>query len=501
MDPRLNAFLRFGQTIGGYADSPQWSAIMNGCHAKQRLFIEHADIAVAGRGGGKSEGQARKFHRRSHLFPMKSSVFITLSAERSRDILLPALERMSERYGLGLREYRKANAMVWPNGYRVLFRGCKDRVEANKRRGTPWVEAGWDEPDTIAPNLLEYDIHECVEPRLVDFNGSWFATGTPSAVPTGYWHTLSDGKNPHYRVIEWDARENPYMPNVLAYFEKALRRMDGIPPREKWPHGVTRLDELYCKAHMHLLPAKFVREYLGLWVMDLQSLIYRLTPRNSYSGTIPFDVTRTTIGVDLGGAESKGEREKLDRTAICVAQSTSSLPIVWVPECYTLRDVTPQNLTAELLRLLNRYPEALVEFDSAGAGVIIERGLRLSGVPVKATFKGQGKSSKLGRIQTVQGAISAGHLRLHLTKTMSLREEATTLVWDDMRKDHSKKCMDDSWDALLYAVLPHIGEHEVTDPPMHQPKPGSQAERDATEAAELEEAFAEAMRSIDDEAA
>ena len=154
-DPRLNAFLRLGQTVGGYADTPNWSRMMAECHEKQRLFIEHADIAVAGRGGGKSEGQARKFHRRSHLFPMKSSVFITLSAERSRDILLPALERLSERFNLGLREYRKANCMVWPNGYRVLFRGCKDRVEANKRRGTPWVEAGWDEPDTInSPSVI-----------------------------------------------------------------------------------------------------------------------------------------------------------------------------------------------------------------------------------------------------------------------------------------------------------------------------------------------------------
>lgn len=498
MDPRLNAFLRFGQTLGGYADSPQWASIMAGCHAKQRLFIEHADIAVAGRGGGKSEGQARKFHRRSHLFPMKSSVFITLSADRSRDILLPALESMSEKYNLGLREYRKANAMVWPNGYRVLFRGCKDRVEANKRRGTPWVEAGWDEPDTIASNLLEYDIHECVEPRLVDFNGSWFATGTPSAVPIGYWHTLSDGNNPHYRVVEWDARENPYMPNVLSYFEKALRLMDGIPPKEKWPYGVTRLDQLYCKEHMHLLPAKFVREYLGLWVMDLQSLIYRLTPRNSYSGTIPFDVTRTTIGLDLGGAESKGERHKLDRTAICVMQSTANLPTIWVPECYKLLDVTSDNLAVHLLHLLERYPDATVEIDSASAGVIVERTLRLRGIPVRAAIKGP----KLRRIQAVQSRIASGNLRLHLTKCMALREEATTLVWDDLRKEHSPRCDDDAWDSLLMAIMPHVGDDEEAPPlPRHEPKPGSREAIERQEAEELEEAFAEACRSIDDEAA
>lgn len=486
-----------GQGMGGHADSPLWSRIMAETFAKQREFVLHGDIGKAGRGAGKSHGHARKFHRRSHLYPGKSAVFVTLSAERSRDILLPALEQLSEKYSLGLREYRKANAMVWPNGYRVLFRGCKDRVEANKRRGTPWVEAGWDECDTINSNLLEYDIHECVEPRLVDFNGSWCATGTPGAVPSGYWHTLSCGENPHYRVVEWDARQNPHMPGVMPYFEKALRRMDGLPPKEKWPAGVTTLAELFCREHMHLLPAKFVREYLGLWVMDLQSLVYRITPRNNYSGTIPFPIARTTIGLDLGGAESKGERAKLDHTAITVCQSCATLPTIWVPESYKLKDVNADSLAIHLLGLIERYPDATVEIDSSSAGVIVERTLRLRGIPVRATVKGP----KLRRIQAVQGVILAGHLRLSLTKTMALRDEAVTLVWGDERKDHSPKCDDDAWDSLLYAAIPHIGEAEQEPLPTHQPKPGSREAIEAQEAAELEEAYLEACRAIDDEAA
>lgn len=495
-DPRLSAFLRLGQSVGGYADSPLWARIMADTFPKQREFVEHGDIAKAGRGSGKSHGHARKFHRRSHLFPGKSAVFVTLSSERSRDILLPALEQLSEKYNLGLREYRKANAMVWPNGYRVLFRGCKDRVEANKRRGTPWVEAGWDECDTINSNLLEYDIHECVEPRLVDFNGSWAASGTPGAVPTGYWNTLSNGDNAHYRVVEWDARENPHMPGVLAYFEKALRRMDGIPAKP-WPIDCKTLADFYCREHMHLLPAKFVREYLGLWVMDLQALVYRIAPRNNYSGEIPFPIARTTIGLDLGGAESQGQRAKLDHTAISVCRSTSTLPTIWVPESYKLRDVTIESIMSELCRLIERYPDATVEIDSSSAGVIIERSLRLRGIPVRATYKGP----KLRRIQQVQSKIASGNLRLHISKTMALRDEAVTLVWDDQRKEHDKRCEDDAWDSLLYAAMPHIGEEEIEPLPTHNPRPNSQAARDAQEAEELEEAYRAAVRSIEDEAA
>lgn len=467
--------------------------------AKQREFVLFGDVGLGGRGCGKSSGHARKFHRRSHQHPGKSAVFVALSATSARDILVPALEQLSRRYDLGLREYRKANAMIWPNGYRVLMRGCKDRIECNKRRGVPWVEAGWDEGDAIAPGLLEYDIHECVEPRLVDFNGSWCVTGTPGAVPKGYWHQLSTGATEFpYRVVKWDARHNPHMPNVLAFFTKAIAKMGGAAPREKWPVGVSAvLDLIADPKHWHLLPARFVREYLGQWVLDLETLIYRITPRNNYSGEIPFPVSRTTIGVDLGGAETEGPNEKLDRTAVAVCQSTAALPTIWVPEAYALRDVTVDGLAAHLLQLLERYPDATVELDNASAGQIILATFAKMGIPVSRAEKGP----KLRRIQLVQSRIASGNLRLHLSKTMDLRHEYVALVWDEARKVHHPRCADDVSDALLMAAQPHLGDEEAVQLPKHQPKPGSKAQRDAEEAEELEEAYREACQMIDDEAA
>jgi hypothetical protein len=497
-DPRIGAFLRLGQTSGKHADSPQWHQIMADTFPKQREFVLHGDVALAGRGGGKSHGHARKFHRRAHSFPGKSSVFVTQSSERSRDILLPALEALSQKYNLGLREYRKANAMVWPNGYRVLFRGCKDRVECNKRRGTPWVEAGWDECDAINSTLLEFDIHECVEPRLIDFDGSWAATGTPGAVPVGYWHQLSKGLTEFpYRIVTWDARDNPHMPGVLTYFAKALKRMGGVPERKSWPVECTELHHLYAPEYVHLLPAKFVREYLGLWVMDLQALIYRILPRNNYSGHMPFEAQRTTIGVDLGGASIIGPNQKLDRTAVAVCQSAENLPTIWVPEAYALTDVTVDGLAQRLCQLIERYPDATVEIDSASAGKIIENTFRKMGIPIRAATKGP----KLRRIQLVQSRLQSGHLRIHITKCMDLRTEATSLVWDDDRKKHSERCADDVWDALLMGAYPHFGDTEEEDIPKHEPKPGSKAAIEAEEARELEEAYEEACRQIDDEAA
>lgn len=475
-----------------------WGRILSDTFPKQREFVLHGDVGKAGRGAGKSHGHARKFHRRSHSHPGKSSVFVALSGDRARDILLPALDLLSQKYNLGLREYRKANAIVWPNGYRVLMRGCKDRVECNKRRGTPWVEAGWDECDAIASKLLEYDIHECVEPRLLDFNGSWCATGTPGAIPNGYWHALSTGETEHpYRIVSWDARENPHQPNVLQYFLKALKRMGGLAPKEKWPPGVTVEGAISDPKYWHLLPAKFVREYLGHWVLDLEALIYKLLPKNSYSGVIPFGIERTTIGVDLGGATSEGPSEKLDRTAVTVCQSTRALPTIWVPEAYALRDVTVDGLAQHLCKKLEEYPEATVEIDSASAGKLIEATFRKMGIPIRGAMKGP----KLRRIQLVQSALEHAHLRVHIAKCMDLRHEAVALQWDDTRTNHSERCADDVWDSLLMAAMPHFGEAEIAADPKHDPRPNSAEARAKQEAEEMEEAYQEAIREMQDEAA
>lgn len=479
---------------------------------KQREFVLSGDIANAGRGAGKSGGAALKFHGASANNPGRSSVFITISAERSRDILLPPLLRMDQQYGLGLREYRKANAIIWPNGYRVLFRGCKDRTEANKRRGTPWVLAGWDECDAIHSNLLEYDIHECVEPRLADYRGKWFATGTPGAIETGYWHELCSGKNPSYQVVHWDARDNPYMPDAEGYFLQMLRRMLGLDPREdllkalvrelckgKQPEGLSSPRDFFLPEFTHYLPAKFQREYLGLWAKDAAALVYHLSQLNSFAGAPPIVPERTTIGLDLGGASA--EQPDLDHCAWTVAQSTSLSPRIYIPESRKVADMTPQRLAAQCLRLCDQYgaPEKegghpIVYVDSASAGKLIEREFRLKGLAVRPAIKGPKKP----RIQLVQHVLRAGDLQLSYAGTTDLRDEATVLVWNDRHTDHNPKCADDCWDSALYAVIPHLNDYEPEEEP---PRPGSREEREAEEQAEYDAAFEEACREIDEEAA
>lgn len=488
VDPRIKALLKQGVGRMGSVRAPGWARILGTMsdegHAGfrgQRSFANcrrQGAIARAGRGGGKSFGMVGRFHAPSAAHPRQASVFVTISSERSRDILSPAIWKFNELHKTQIVERRGDGWFEWPNGYKLLYRGCKDVNECNKRRGTPWVAAGWDECASINQKLLEYDIHECVEPRLVDFNGLWFAGGTPGPVPKGYWYDLSSGDTATYPLFCWDARHNPHMPNVLKFFSDTLQRMQGIPDRKLWDeYGATSvLDLINNPRAWKLLPASFVREYLGQWVLDLKALIYKLTPANSFT-EFPIKPDYWTIGLDLGSHSE--EDPHLDHAAIAVCASHRSLPSIWCRKAQKLSDCTVESLAQVCAQLCSEYPQATVEIDGVSAGKLIERTLQRLGLPVRCAEK----AHKLRRIQLVQSKIRGGMFQLHMTDCMDARQEAVSLVWNDKRNDHSERCDDDAWDAILYASAPHF---QVPEERREEPKVDA-------DMAEYEEALQEAI--------
>jgi hypothetical protein len=217
----------------------------------------------------------------------------------------------------------------------------------------------------------------------------------------------------------------------------------------------------------HLLPASFVREYLGKWVQDLTALIYRLTSKNNYQ-TLPIDPNHFTIGCDLGSYnEEDPALKKLDKAAITVACSHSSLPNIWVPKSWKLKEVDLDILHDELVSTIREYPKAAVHIDSSSAGKLVELTFKKWGIPIQAAVKGP----KLRRIQLVQSAIANGNLQLQQGECMDLRSESMRLVFDDARMNHSEVCEDDAWDSLLMAAVPHFGDH--TPPPPKEPERGT----------------------------
>lgn len=501
-DPLVKHVIKQGMGRMGRVMTPGWQRLLDDMPRKAHAGFKGARdfaactrqgaIALAGRGGGKSTATLGRFHAPSAAHANQSSVFVTMSSQRSREILSPAVWKFNELYKLGIEDKVGDGAFMWPNGYRVLYRGCKDRNEVNKRRGTPWVRAHWDEAASINDTLFKEDIHDAVEPRLVDFNGLWSVSGTPGPLPKGYWYELSSGDTATYPLFKWDARHNQHMPNVMQYFAATLRRMGGIPDRKLWPRGCTSIMDLINDPRCwKLLPNTFVREYLGQWVLDLRALIYKLTPKNTFT-EFPIIPDRWTIGIDLGSHSE--ERPDLDHAAVCVCASHSSLPFVWVVMVEKLSDVTVDSLGQRVLQLIKEFPEAEAHIDAASAGKLIENSFKKMGIPIMAAEK----AHKLRRIQRAQGAIRAGNLQLHATRCMDARIEATSLLWNDKRDDHSERCDDDAWDCILYGAIPHLDGFEPVE--SSGPAKGTPEHDRLKELEEFEQALQDAMGDDPDRA-
>lgn len=490
----IKHIIRQGMGRMGRVLTPGWQRILNdmprGAHAGYQgaqAFagcMRQGAIALAGRGGGKSTATLGRFHSASAAHPKLSSVFVSVSAERSRDILGPAVMKFNELYDTKIEDRHGLGYFEWPNGYKVHYRGCKDRNDLAKRRGVPWVRAHWDECASINDKLLREDIHDAVEPRLLDYNGLWSASGTPGPVQKGYWYDLSCGEGTTYPLFKWDARQNHHLSNVLQYFAEALKRL-GLPDRKLWPRGCNSVMDLINDPRCwKLLPNTFLREYLGQWVLDVRAIVYKLTPKNTY-GEFPIVPDRWTIGIDLGSHSE--ERPDLDHAAVCVCASHSSLPFVWVVMVEKLSDMTVDTLGARVLELIGEFPEAEAHIDGVSAGKMIENTFKRMGIPIMCAEK----AHKLRRIQRVQGALRAGNLQLHATRCTDARIEAQALVWNDKRNDHSERCDDDAWDCILYGAIPHLDGWEPAKE--EGPAKGTPEWEKLQELKEFEQALQDAM--------
>jgi hypothetical protein len=67
-------------------------------------------------------------------------VFSALNSDRARDIMMRDPHVQHQLRHPDHRE-RSERAVYWPNGYRLLFRGCSDQAGGSCEAS--WVAAGW----------------------------------------------------------------------------------------------------------------------------------------------------------------------------------------------------------------------------------------------------------------------------------------------------------------------------------------------------------------------
>ena len=387
--------------------------------------------AKCGRRAGKSHGDAGKLLLGALMHPNEKSVFIGVSAGRADEVLGRAFRILQSKNRLdllGLNPTRTTRAgqlfYEFPNGHLVWVAGCKNRADAEKFRGDPYVTAIVDEGDSMRGHL-KYLVQEVLEPTMMDFNGQIVVSGTPGVIPEGFFYDITTGNNQRaWPTHSWTVLENPHVPNAEAWLQERYREL-GLDPDSPSAQ----------------------REWMGRWVLDLDSLCYQfdtdlnIYPCEGVSAPILAAGYHTVIGVDLGVN---------DATAMVANVFKYGCPDIFTVESQSWVNLSPSGAYVRLREMMARYPNVRVVADTGGQGKSFVREWQDShGFSAEAAVK----VDAAGQIALLNGLLRSDVLRVHDTACRGLIKQALTVPWDDDRKNHAPDYEDHELDAWRYGVL------------------------------------------------
>jgi hypothetical protein len=406
-------------------------------HPKQRAFImdERRRVAcLGGRRGGKSHALARRLLRAGQKHPGSTSVYITLTRGKARQILWDdCLAELNGRQGLGLRIVHQDSLLYiyQPNGSRIWLVGVDDKAQVEKIRGGKYAEVVIDEAMAM-PDYLRELVLDSTEPALMDLQGACVLAGTPCAQMAGYFFEVTTGANP--QTVQWPThhmtmRDNPYLAHAEEYLASKLAQDYGNNPENP----------------------SFRREYLGEWVEDIGALVYPFTwERNSWtpSGEGPYGLPPGEysygLAIDLGYGENS--------TAFVFGAKRKDAGQVYILRAYTESRWRPTQIAAHVKNLKEKL---LAVTGGSSLRVIIDEGGLGKGYSDQMNELGVGseaaeKSNKRAYQDYVQGLIESSSVKVHFGECRPLIDEARKLQFDAETGKEDERYLNHACDAFLY---------------------------------------------------
>ncbi len=188
-----------------------------------------------------------------------------------------------------------------PNGSEIRLLGADKQKEAEKKRGDKTAAEIIVESQLFGP-YLQNIVEDIAGPCLADLNGTFYLEGTPGPVCAGHWYSISGGNDTASRWVSqgrelqgnrvgagwschrWSLLDNPF-PNGKEHWRGWLRDRK---QKRRWADD----------------NPTYLREYLGRWVSDTDSLFYAFDPvRNTFETPNPQPWGpgwMHTLGWDLG---------------------------------------------------------------------------------------------------------------------------------------------------------------------------------------------------------
>lgn len=390
--------------------------------------------ALCSRRAGKTYSIAVYLLETALKNPESISVYIALTRLSAKRILWPILRRIVAAEGIECSPNVSELTMTLANGSQIWLTGADDQAQIEKLRGNPYVLAIIDEAASFGTHLHEL-VEEVLDPALLDHDGTLCMIGTPGAACVGKFHEVTTQQT-SWSTHHWTVLDNPHIPRAKSWLEN--RRKEN-----KWNES-------------HPI---YQREWLGRWVFDTSSLVYKFSSDNLCSELPQHDSWFNVLGIDLGFD---------DDTAFNIVSSSHRMPAAYVHSGWKKPGMDITEIAAKARWYIDNHKIHEVVIDTAGLGKMIAVELqKRHNLPVKPAEKGD----KLGAIELMNGDLHSQ--KLMVLKSEPVLREWEVLQWNEKRNGEDPRFPNHCADAVLYAYrdsVQWIHRPEISPPELGTPE-------------------------------
>lgn len=254
--------------------------LLASCHPKQLAFVldpsERVAALTSGRCGKTTGGRARLIRKMMRI-PNADCLFIAATTDQARNLVWdPIKDTLSD---LAI-EYKPDETRLvlklLRNGSKLKIAGADNRKDIEKLRGIPRHEVGIDEAASLDAQILEWLTERIIGPRLGDYDGVLWMTGTPGHIFQGPFYDVTRPNSERSRP--WSEREKPEYENWIGWSFHTWGKEDGAPYVPEIANALKNaLIEKERNGWSDDHPVH-KRENLGLWARDDTENVFRYRP-------------------------------------------------------------------------------------------------------------------------------------------------------------------------------------------------------------------------------
>lgn len=377
--------------------------------------------ALCTRRAGKSWAVGEKLYKKAHEYPASTVLYTALTRESARSIMwVDILKAIAEQKGISItpNEARLELKIKSNNSIIKLFGADADKREREKVLGNKYPYIAVDESGSFAYDLESF-VYEYLEPCVIDYNGCIDLIGTPTVYWQGFFSKVTRGKEPGWKIFKWNTTQNPFVPDWDKRVAALKERKPGI---EDTPF--------------------FERMYLGRWVTDEESLVYKfLGGRNTVKVLPDAEISGQALSIDLGFD---------DDTSYVISRWYEHSEILYFIDVTKKKGQVIDDVIAAIKQYVADFDIKTIVIDNASKQFVesLKRRFRLWDLNIIAATK----KDKFHYIEVMNSDFIAGRIKLLRGRTELLVEEYGNLIKDPKSKvpKELESCPNHLADAGLY---------------------------------------------------